>query len=501
MKLKYIKMLFAAGILTAATTSCDIERIPEETLETRFGFETVTHASYWDNYIYVQLRGRNSNIHQFSTDVQADQLNATLEYGNRNGNPHRWSTFNDDDYTIRDVWASYYSAIYNLNLMIIKFEDIVPANDAEKDKLDNYKGDAHLARAFYYHNLVTRYAKMYDPATAAADLGVPLVLEASETDFSALPARSTVKQVYDQILLDIAEAKTKLAKVNGLAGSNKFTIDAVTALEARVKLYMQDYAGAKLAAESLISGAKYKLYATADGVKNMWHTDQPAEDILLTAVNKPDELPPVNSIYLGFQAANGRFMPDFIPTQWVIDSYPTGDFRKAAYFRGGTMQLGGVLHTNGQMVNKYPGNPAYFTTSATNYAHRQKIFRIAEMYMIAAEGALKSSTPNEAAALSHINAIRVARGLSALTGVSGNALWEEFKAERTRELAFEGFRLDDLRRWKLGFQRHDSQNPAFIQKGADFDQKKVDANDPKFTWGIPSRDRTINPNIIQNTGW
>lgn len=503
MKIKYIKSLIAAGVLSATAISCDVERLPEGSLESSLGFQTVTQASYWNNVIYSQLRTRVYGIYTFTTDVQADQLNATLEYGNRNGSPHRWFNFLDDDYTIRDVWAGYYSALFNINLMLVNFENIVPANEAETQRLERYKGEAHLARAFYYHNLVVRYAKMYNPSTASTDLGVPLILTADDRDFSEKPGRSTISEVYTQILSDISTAKTKLANVPGSPGSIRLNLDVALALEARVKLYMQDWQGAKLAAESLISANKYPLYSTASEVKSMWHNDLGGEDIFGPAVSQPDELPQVNSIYLGWIQQSGRYRPDFVPSQWVIDKYEDTDYRKGAYFlQDVTAQIQGALYQI-TVVNKYPGNPTLFTAVATNYAHKQKVFRIGEVYLIAAEAAFRDPSTSESVALDHLNTLRESRGLSALTGVSGQDLFNAIKDERFKELAFEGFRLDDLRRWNEGFERRDPQSLDFIVKGEHFETKKVNAGDDKFTWGIPARDRTVNPNLRdqQNSGW
>ncbi len=492
MKFKYIKSLIAISVLSVA--SCDVERFPFDAIESGQSFGSVSDAGNWSNRLYVQMRGNVYGLLTYSQDVQADQLNATSDYGNRNGSPHRWS-FLADDYTLRDVWSWQYSALTNINTMLAGFETITPANAEEEAELNLYKGEAHFARAFYYHNLVVRFGKMYDPSTATSDLGVPLVLI---QDLDANPARATVKEVYDQVLADIGEAKSKLQGVTGTAGSIRFTIDAVLALEARVKLYMQDWAGAKTAAETLINSGKYPLYSTADNVKNMWHRDLTGEDILNLAVSAPNELPNTNSIYLGYNAAQDFFVPDFIPSKWVVDSYADNDYRKNAYFLKDDLYILGSLRSGYWMVNKYPGNPSLFTSNVTNYAHKPKVFRIGESYLIAAEASFNAG--NEADAIKHLNALRVSRGLSSVN-LSGTALFDAIKLERTKELAFEGFRLDDLRRWKEGFTRRDPQTTEFIQTGPEFNTKSVTANDPKFTWGIPERDRTVNPNIVQNTGW
>ena len=154
------------------------------------------------------------------------------------------------------------------------------------------------------------------------------------------------------------------------------------------------------------------------------------------------------------------------------------------------------------MVNKFPGNPALFTSATTNYEQAPKLFRLAEMYLILAEAQFHT-TPG--AALTTISDLEVARGLDPIsgTGLAGDALLQEIKDERFRELAFEGFRLDDLKRWHEGFKRRDPQNIDIINVGADFDKKSVDADDDKFTWGIPQNDITVNPNLKgqQNPGW
>jgi hypothetical protein len=97
--------------------------------------------------------------------------------------------------------------------------------------------------------------------------------------------------------------------------------------------------------------------------------------------------------------------------------------------------------------------------------------------------------------------LRVARGLTALTGVSGAALISAVRDERTRELAFEGFRLDDLKRWNLGFTRSGAQDVNTINVGSNYNTLSIQANDPKFVWGLPANDVTINKNLVQNQGW
>ncbi|HEV8286567.1 MAG TPA: RagB/SusD family nutrient uptake outer membrane protein [Chitinophagaceae bacterium] len=498
--MKQFKIKFLAGsliIFFLASCSKQLDKIPYNSIALSEAFQTVKDAKTWNTGLYSNLRGRVYGIYTFTTDVQGDQLNASLDFGNRNGAPHRWD-FTSDDYSIRDIWSGYYSALTNVNISIDGFNKIVPANATETGDLNRYKGDAYLARAFYYHQLIQLFAKPYEPATAASDLGVPLVLE---YNISAQPERATVKAVYDQILSDINQAKTLLSAVSGVQGSTRFTKDAVTALEARVKLNMQDWAGAKAAADVLISSATYPLINTQAAFTSYWQTDTKTETILQLQTIAPSELANANSIYLGFIPSTSRYTPDFIPSQWVVDKYEATDIRKAAYFAQKPLTIQGASYSNVWLVNKYPGNPALFTGANTNYQHAPKVFRIAEMYLISAEAGARAGGAAETDAQAKLNSLRTARGLTALSGLTGAALLDAVKDERFCELAFEGFRLLDLKRWHEGFTRHDPQNTNMLTTGANYYTLSIPANSSKFVWGLPANDITINRNLEQNPGW
>lgn len=494
----FLILFFAAGLW-----SCEkkLDLYPYNKIELSQSFQTVKDAKAWDNGIFSSLRGRLYGLFTYSQDVQADQLNATLDFGNRNGNPHRWgSSFLADDYTIRDVWSGYYFMMKNVNSAIDGYGLIKTTTPAEADSMKRYLGNAYMTRAYLYSELIIRFAKPYNPASAATDLGVPLVLKYNPTD---KPARSTVKQVYDQILSDLGQAKTLLAGVSGKQGANRFTIHSVKALEARVKLNMQDWPGAKAAADEVISSNTYPLYTTSAGLQAMWVNDATQETIQQLYVSAPNELPNTNNIYLGLVPSTGKYKPDFVPSQWVVDMYDNADIRKNVYFAQKSLDIQGLDYNNIWLVNKYPGNPALFTSATTNYANAPKLFRVAELYLISAEAGANIGGAGEADALIKLNSLRTARGLTALSGISGATLMNEIKNERFRELAFEGFRLWDLKRWHVGFTRHDPQNLDLINTGANYDQLSIAADNDKFVWAIPVNDMTTNPSLAgqQNNGW
>jgi SusD family. len=498
--MKKINIIIAClGVLWAS--SCDVTRYPFNAIEQTQAFQTVDDAASLNNAMYNALRNRIQGIFMFTTDIQADLLHASFAFSNRKGSTYRWDWI-DSDYALRDVWYYYYSALNNVNNFLDNVGKITTKTNEEAAKLTNLTGEAHLLRAYYYHQLVKLYAKDYEPASAATDPGVPLMLSYSIT---ARPPRASVAEVYEQIVKDLAAARSMISTA-GQAGSIRITKDCVPALEARVYLSMHRYTEAAASANELINSPLYPLVNTAARLKAIWHTDAVDESIMML-YSSSTELTASSSpvayfdTYSAWSSTTGYYSPDFMPQQWVLDLYEDNDLRKAVYFEEKTVQLSGTLYNGIKLVNKYPGNPALFTTANnTNYRHKPKVFRVAEAYLVRAEALAWQSAQDATGALAALNTLRAARGLSALSGLTGDALKKAVMDERTREMAFEGTRIDDLKRWGLGFKRGAPQNEDAVLPGPSL-LMEVAAGNNKLVWGIPSRDLLANENITQNPGW
>lgn len=496
--MKKLNIYFTAGaaLLMGATSCKKIDELkPYDEVVVTTSFTSVKDASAWDVGFYAKFRSLQYGEYMLATDAQSDELNATLDYGNNYGSVHRWGTnlLSSDGY-LGDIWNNEYNGIADVNVALAGFPGIKPANAAETAQLNHYTADGLLARAYMYNVLIQRWGKAYNASTATSDPGVPLLTKYNRDE---MPPRASVQAVYTQILADITQAKTLLADVPGVQGASTFTLDAAIALEARVRLEMKDYAGAYTAAQSLISGGKYPLLTTVAGLQNFWYNDGTQESIYQSYVSQT-QTPNTNSIYIAYNSSIKANDPLFIPTQTMVNLFDDNDIRKSTFLIKTTATISAVQY-NLYLVNKYPGNPTLFTGTNSNYQNAPKTFTIGEIYCIAAEAA--SYGGNDANALTAINALRVARGVAAFTGISGTALQTAIQQERTRELAFEGFRLDDLKRWHLGFNGRLPQNVNAIQAGATYEQLNISADDPKFVWGIPSQDITVNPNLTQNPGW
>lgn len=168
-------------------------------------------------------------------------------------------TFNKNafDEAENDVmWSETYRRLFYFNTVINNIMEAKGSNDADKRSI---RAEALLGRALEHLLLVNVYAQHYDPATAATEPGIPLVLVA---DISAKHKRNTVKEVYDQILKDVEAAVIDLPVVNKFT---KFRAKKAAgyALLSRVYLYMGDYAKAKENADATLA-----LYSTLADMNN-----------------------------------------------------------------------------------------------------------------------------------------------------------------------------------------------------------------------------------------
>lgn len=509
MKIKYYIVSLAAVL---SLSSCfKLEQEPYNDLSQKKAFESVRDAQFWVNGMYNELR---ANIHgnaMYATDIQAGYLHKKRSFVENAAEDYlyNWSLFNASDETIASIWKSYFAAIQNINIALdgIPTIPLSTNNTSEKTAVRHNMGELYLARALYYIYLVTHYSPTYDESSP---YGLPLLEHYIER--GELPLRSSVKETYEFILADIARAEERLSDVPGRVGKDTFTKDAVTALKARVLLYKGDWEGAYTAATSLIGSRSYALSTNENALSQAWATDAATESITLLYARydqkEKAELPKGNSIYMGeeknFFGTVLYYRPKFIPTQDFVNLFDDGDYRKKVYIKKLFVNHSDLRYNNIYIVTKYPDNDVLKNSSGDNptYLHRPKVFRIAEQYLIAAEAAFKKG--DETNAKNYLNLLRNARGLTSAITATGSVLFTEIQNERNRELAFEGFRLADIKRWNQGIVRGTPQNRDVIVTSdpANNYQLNVPAGDNKLTWPIPAANITFeNGRWRQNPGW
>lgn len=468
-------------------SSCDLDKFPSANISQDTSWQSINDARNFRYGIYSYLQVVSGGIYTYAADYQSDLFNMTVSSGNRGGDLHRWD-FSNSQYDIEDIYQYNYTLINNCNNIINNIDHIAVADADEQAEAQNIKGEAYLMRAMAYHTLALRFAKDYEPASAATDLGLALV----ETgDPNAKPSRATLEATYQLIKDDIAQAR-QLLSTPGEANSEFLTTDVIDAFEARVDLYMHNYTEAQTLAQSLIS--KYPLVNTAEGLENMWLNDE-ASEVLFRVRMTPDDRTNEFLYYLNWSTATNYWAPDFIPSQWVIDLYEDSDIRKNTSFLQDDVKCNDIVANDIYLLNKYPGNPALDVKTEFEYYNMCKPFRAAEAYLIAAEAAYRNG--DEPTAQNMLTQLRASRQASAVTA-TGDALFQSIKEEWIREFVGEGQRLNDLKRWHDGFTRHDPQNQDVLATGIGMETLSVDADNMRFVWEIPANDLNSNKNLQPN---
>ncbi len=105
------------------------------------------------------------------------------------------------NFYVEKTWAQAYAAINTCNNVLSALA-VVNADDRIQ-----VEGEARFIRAACYFELVRLYSKSYVAATAASDLGVPLVTEPTRgVNDASLVARASVKQVFDFVEAELHTA-------------------------------------------------------------------------------------------------------------------------------------------------------------------------------------------------------------------------------------------------------------------------------------------------------
>lgn len=98
-------------------------------------------------------------------------------------------------------YSDMYGVIGTIANPILSRVDEAEGTEAVKNQL---KCEAWTLRAYFHYLLVNKFAKAYNPATAAEDGGIPYMTE--DDDITVMPEKKTVQAVYDSILADAQRA-------------------------------------------------------------------------------------------------------------------------------------------------------------------------------------------------------------------------------------------------------------------------------------------------------
>jgi len=256
-------------------TSCDEQKllnpIPNIALQDIYLFDTPARVLGQINGMYSALRSGDflGGRYHMLADIRGE------EFINRTQNVFTgydaWShTVTSGSNDASSAWGSAYTAINSANLVIDGLAAHPTAVDATLT--GQYLGEAKFVRALSYFNLIIRYGQPY-VKDKGASAGIPLRLKGETTPANNDLAKSTVAQVYAQILKDLNEAEAGLPDTytTALLNTTRAHKNTAIALKTRVYLTMGDYAKVVEEAKKIVSAAA--PFSAPTGVK---HALQPS---------------------------------------------------------------------------------------------------------------------------------------------------------------------------------------------------------------------------------
>lgn len=485
-----IKTLLVAA-LAVSSVAC-LDKKPGQAIDQDKAMTTFSDAEQVLTGIYNSLMSGAlfGGYLTLAPDIQADLVYAVNGYSNTYGDIWQWNIRGNDTY-VESVYSALYTVIGRCNFFLDRVEKVRASltSDDEVTVLDAYTGEVYLARALAYSELIKCFCKAYESDEAARnELGV-VIREKYGVEQTA--ERSSLYESMQFVLRDLEKAESLLDEDDDAYSNPYLSLAAAHALHARTALYMCDWQTAIKYATYCIDNKSFQLsnansvagYDSSGTAVNMfeymWTYDIGYELIFNIGYTYNNYGTATGQVFLNYTTDFTYFYPDYVPAQWVLNLYGSGDLRYYAYFASDAT-VGYAHRLQWPLLVKYFGNIDLIQNYRLYHVCEPKVFRLAEQYLIRAEA--RCRTKDFAGASSDLTTLRRNRMASGYQlSVSENGDWlQTISDERVRELYMEGFRLNDLKRWGWGFER--TPQSESIESGSSL---KVEAGAPLFVWPIP----------------
>lgn len=397
----------------------------------------------------------------------------------------------------RYFWYVSYKIINDCNTVI---EAVGRDSSSRPDPaVQQLVGECYFLRAFCTFNLVRFFAKLYTRDSTAPGI----ILRLSSNDPSQ-KARSSVAEVYDQVISDALKGSELMNKPRGVIFASK---EAAWALLSRVFLYKGDNKDCINYADSVISSGRFSL-CTSDQYKTMFANAQSSPGTIwcIAFTDKEDYGKFGSLASMVYSNGNSGWGEEFASSSLRdLMGQHSEDVRWSYIIP--------LYDDNGNIVLKN-GIPTYYISKFSFQGGSPTLsspimFRMAEVYLNRAEAYAKSG--NADAALKDVDMIRANRGLqnNLYNGVvpAGVTVLQAVLNERRIELAFEGFRMFDLFRnnlplvrdyWGYHLQGLQATNIdlSVVPKG--YPNEIIQPDDPKIQYYIPIDEIQANKLCVQN---
>ena len=497
--MKTIKIGLSVCMLLLAMPSCDfLEETPESVINSANFYQTESDAVAATNALYEYLtvgtegifeRGFGGiffNDYWVFMDILSD--NALETIANQDYRTLSEFTFTAENERIELYWQDLYKTIYAANVVI----DRVPLIDMDVTRRNHLVAEAQFIRAMMYFEAVRLYGD------------VPLILKETSDLADAIVPRDPVDKIYAAIITDLEDSRDHLSSTYRV-GMGRPTPLACTALLSKVYLEMGEYDAAAKQAEIVINSGAYKLF---DNFADLFKIANANSGEIIFAVNysgtlsqgfKPNQyhvrlLPPnLNKNGEGPENAFGWERP----TDKLYNSFDPQDQRKKVTF------ITSYTYSDGTTVNFDPYFGKFWDQQAEPRGNNTDLdviyLRLADVMLIYAEALNEMNHGPTTKAYEMINTIRKRARFNGtveqnilpdLSGLDYQSFRDAILQERQWEFVMEGQRYHDLVRMGKLVETVNASGKLNVHPQAFHNLLP-----------IPQRERGLNPNLTQNTGY
>lgn len=425
---------------------------------------------------------------------------------------HMEGTMDAAHWWYEGIWNSSYQGISRVNAII---ENVNAISDdlIDLESKNKILGQAYFLRALFNFNL----ALYFEDA--------PLILTTQSVAESYVP-KNTYAEINNQIVTDLKFAVTHLPNsyANELFGYA--TKGAAYGLFARVQLYNHEYSG-EFGVINLTEKAMGLGYSLHNDYAELFSLDGENSSEIVFAIRflRGDDTgngEMFSATYLASPKVDQQPMPNLVNDYYCLDGLPISEsplydatnkklnrdpraianffFKNDIYNKDIPKIFSENLETKyGQRKYIRLGDDTFGNSPWTEGSQDFYLIRYADILLMRAEAFAETGNLSEAREL--VNTIRVRVNMPTVDEVEGVGLNQQqmidlVRHERRVELALEGLRFMDLKRWG-------EMEEAINRASSDL----IGPYSPQFLGGktlsfpIPQSEIDVNPNLTQNSAW
>jgi starch-binding outer membrane protein, SusD/RagB family len=496
MKIKGFKIVLIL-LVTLQFTNCEdyLELRPEATIPT-LGMD----YSKSEN-IFLPVSAAYANLRQFGAHVfpYIGAFEIASDNADKGSSPEDNPpmieidnlTYESNNVHLNSLWVSYFNIVSGANHAIHQmplFEEALP-DSGDKLYARQSQGEAKTIRAYAYFNLARLFGR------------VPLIDTILSQEALAAASQASTGELYNFIEKDLREAIAVLPDFYSSEWAGRITRFTAMGIKAKVHLYQSDWDSVAYLTDRIIASGRFSL------LNNF------REVFSLDGQNSSESIFEIQSSTLGRTTGGAAYMEyAFVqgprgntpsnmqgwgfstPSQNLIDFF---DERGEVIRPATTLLYRGTVTPEGDSIRTIVTNPVYngkvYTPSYLNrwsfngygFDQNVRILRYPDILLMYAEAIVSGATVPLLSGLTAdeaVNMVRRRAGLSDLTGVTLQDIWDERRAE----LAMEQDRFFDL-------IRTGQAQAALSHKGFTIGKHEV--------YPIPAAQMQLNPNLTQNPGY